>query len=180
MTGIILAFPKMEEGKSIRNILIRNGFSNVFVCTTGLQAMQHADDLRQGIVVSGYKLTDMIYHELEHNLPADFEMLLIASAQLLSRRSESAVVSLGMPLKVHELISTLHMMQDTIERKRRKKKLAKPSRTKEEEEILQKAKQVLMERNGFTELEAHKYIQKCSMDSGNNLVETAQMVLSMF
>ena len=27
--------------------------------------------------------------------------------------------------------------------------------------------------------EAHRYIQKCSMDSGTNMVETAQMILSM-
>ena len=31
----------------------------------------------------------------------------------------------------------------------------------------------------MTEAEAHRYIQKCSMDSGTNLVETAQMVISL-
>mgnify|MGYP000556223929 CR=1 FL=1 len=36
-----------------------------------------------------------------------------------------------------------------------------------------------MERNYLTEEEAHKYLQKCSMDSGTNLVETAQMVLTL-
>ena len=36
-----------------------------------------------------------------------------------------------------------------------------------------------MSRNHMTEEQAHKYIQKCSMDSGTNLVETAQMVLAM-
>ena len=36
-----------------------------------------------------------------------------------------------------------------------------------------------MERNNMTEEEAHRYIQKCSMDSGTNLVETAQMVLTL-
>ena len=37
----------------------------------------------------------------------------------------------------------------------------------------------MMERNRMTEPEAHKYLQKCSMDSGTNLVETAQMVLTL-
>jgi response regulator NasT len=37
-----------------------------------------------------------------------------------------------------------------------------------------------MERNSMTEEEAHRYIQKHSMDNGTNMVETAQMVLSMF
>ena len=36
-----------------------------------------------------------------------------------------------------------------------------------------------MSRNHMTEQEAHKYIQKCSMDSGTNMTETAQMVLAM-
>ena len=40
-------------------------------------------------------------------------------------------------------------------------------------------KRLLMERNGMSEEEAHRYIQKCSMDSGTNLVETAQMVISL-
>jgi response regulator NasT len=37
-----------------------------------------------------------------------------------------------------------------------------------------------MERNNMTEEEAHRYMQKTSMDSGTDLVETAQMILSLF
>ena len=35
-----------------------------------------------------------------------------------------------------------------------------------------------MARNRMTEEEAHRYLQKCSMDSGNNMAETAGMVLA--
>ena len=41
------------------------------------------------------------------------------------------------------------------------------------------AKELLMERNHITESEAHRYIQKCSMDTGNSLVETARMILTI-
>ena len=37
----------------------------------------------------------------------------------------------------------------------------------------------MMERNNMTETEAHRYIQKCSMDSGTNMVETAHMILDI-
>ena len=37
----------------------------------------------------------------------------------------------------------------------------------------------MMERNNMTEQEAHRYIQKCSMDSGTNMVETAYMILEI-
>lgn len=52
-------------------------------------------------------------------------------------------------------------------------------RSAEEDFVIQRAKEILMSRNHMTESEAHKYLQKCSMDSGTNVVETAQMVLSM-
>ena len=51
--------------------------------------------------------------------------------------------------------------------------------TAEEKELILKAKALLMDRNTMTEPEAYRYIQKCSMDSGTNIVETAEMVLSI-
>ena len=47
-----------------------------------------------------------------------------------------------------------------------------------EQKTIDDAKALLMERNHLSEEEAHKYIQKLSMDSGNNLVETAEMILA--
>lgn len=39
---------------------------------------------------------------------------------------------------------------------------------------------ILMQRNHLSEEEAYRYIQKSSMDSGTNMVETAQMILMLF
>ena len=36
-----------------------------------------------------------------------------------------------------------------------------------------------MVRNNMSEEEAYRYLQKSSMDSGTNMVETAEMVLSI-
>lgn len=51
MTNVIVAFPKPEDAKSIRNILVKNGFPVVAVCTSGAQTLQYADDLHNGVVV---------------------------------------------------------------------------------------------------------------------------------
>ena len=79
MSSIVVVFPKKENATNIRNILVRNGFSVMAVCTTGAQAIQYADDLDDGIIVCGYKLSDMLYTELREYLPETFEMLLVAS-----------------------------------------------------------------------------------------------------
>ena len=76
-------------------------------------------------------------------------------------------------------MDTLEMMVQSQARIRRKQRLRPKERNMEEQNLIMRAKELLMERNNMTESEAHRYIQKCSMDSGTNLVETAQMVISL-
>ena len=179
MTSVIVVFPKIEDAKNIKNLLNRSGFNVIMACTTGAQALHQIDHLDEGIVVCGYKMADMIYSELREYMPAQFEMLLVASQNLWSECSSNNLVCLAMPIKVHELVNTLQMMVQTLERKKRKAKQKGKIRTPEEKALILEAKHLLMERNNMTEEEAHRYIQKCSMDSGTNMVETAQMVLSI-
>lgn len=177
--NIIVAFPKIENGKSIKSILIKNGFHVSGVCTAGAKTLQYADMLEEGIVVCAGRLKDMTSHQLREYLPDSFEMLVISGTGFLEEERMERVLYLTMPMKVHELVSTMEMMAYAMERKKRKKKFRQPERSEEEKEALQKAKEVLMERNHMTEEEAHRYMQKISMDSGTGLVETAQMILSL-
>jgi response regulator NasT len=85
-----------------------------------------------------------------------------------------------MPIKVHTLSDTLNMMIETQLIMRQKNRKQPKIRNEKEQKLILEAKVLLMERNSMTEDEAHKYIQKCSMDSGNSLVETAGMVMSIY
>lgn len=42
MTNVIVLFPKIEDAKNIRNLLVRHGFRVSAVCTTGAQALASA------------------------------------------------------------------------------------------------------------------------------------------
>ena len=64
-----------------------------------------------------------------------------------------------------------------LNRRQRRTRPVQKKRNEKEQRIIEDAKQLLMERNHLSEKEAHKYIQKLSMDSGNSLVETAEMIL---
>lgn len=179
MIHIIVVLPKIEDAKGIRGVLMKNGFPVTAVCSTGAQVLSQIRDLNDGIVICGYKMTDMIYTELRDCLPEGFDLLLLASQAVLNDHQGSGVICLGMPLQVHDLINTVDMMCRTITRRRRKEKAKPIKRRPEEEALIKEAKELLMGRNHMTEEEAHRYIQKCSMDSGTNMVETAQMVLFM-
>lgn len=180
MNGIIVAFQKQEDAISIKNILVRNGYKVSSVCTTGTHVLAAADDYNDGIVVCGYKITDMLYYQLRESLPKEFEMLVLASPAKFEGEQYEGVVNVAMPLKIYDLINTVEMLNNTIIRRKKKRKNQPKTRSPEDMRKLKDAKDILMNRNNMSEEEAHRYMQKISMDSGVNMVETAEMILNLY
>ncbi|MCD8022173.1 MAG: ANTAR domain-containing protein [Lachnospiraceae bacterium] len=178
-SNIIIVFPKPEDAKNVRNLLIRSGYQVRAVCTTGSQALSAADRLGSGVIVCGYKFADMIYSELYEDMPSSFGMLLVASGRVASEGIKEGVLCVTMPFRVNDLLDSLDTVITQLERRRRRKRAMAPQRSDDDKKIIAEAKALLMERNKMTEEEAHRYLQKTSMDSGTNMVETAQMLFAL-
>ena len=181
MSTLIVAFPKLEAAKAVRNLLIHRGFDVAVPCTSGAQAINQADTLSDGIIICGYKLSDnMVYTELYEYKPKSFEMLLVASQNRWEDCQDNGIVCAAMPIKVNDLVSTIEMMLQAQIRRRKKLRSQPRKRSPKEQKIIDDAKHLLMERNNMSEQEAFRYIQKCSMDSGNTMVESATMVMGIY
>ena len=179
MTNIIVAFSKPEDARNIRNIIVKHGFLVTCVCNSGAQALNSLDGLRGGIIVCGYRFDDMLYTGLKELMPPEFEMLLVASARKVGGAAPEGITWLPIPLMVQDLIETLERMDQEQVRRKKIQRQKPAGRSEEEKGYIRQAKELLMERNGMTESEAHRYIQKCSMDSGSSLVETAQKLIRL-
>lgn len=177
MVNIIVAFPKTEDATNIKNLLVRSGYSVTAVCTSGAKVLSVANEYNAGIIICGYKFVDMLYSEIKANLPEYFEMILLASQSKLSDAIGTGVVSVAMPIKVNDLKNTIDMLAESITRRRKKLKEQPKKRNPKEQQIIDIAKKILIEKNNLTEYEAHRYIQKTSMDTGTNMVETAEMII---
>ena len=180
MNSVIIAFPKMEVAQNVKKILSQSGYQVIAICTTGAAVLSHIEDLDSGIIVCGSRFVDMMYSEIYECLPEGFQMLLIASASVVFEREIPNLVCLSMPLKVRELLETLEMMDYSVTRYKKKKRRKPKVRSEEEKQIIEKAKIILMNRNGLTEEEAHHYIQKKSMDNGTGLVDVSHMIINLF
>ena len=179
MIDIIVVFPQIKDGQGIRNLLVRNGYRVGIACTSGAQAKSYMDNIDYGIIVCGYKFSDMMYSELFHDLGPTFEMLLVASRAKLEEGVADGIVCVEMPLKSYDLLNTLEMTMEALERIRKKGRQKPKERNVAQKAIIEEAKKLLMDTRNMTEEEAHRFIQKSSMDSGTNMVETAQMVLQI-
>ena len=119
MSNIVIAFSKPEVAAGIKKILTQSGYSVQAVCTTGAQALASVNNLECGILICGCRFMDMMYMEIHDYLPPEFQMLLIASPSSIQEREVSNLVCLSMPMKVHELLQTIEMMEGDIQRRRR-------------------------------------------------------------
>lgn len=120
MVNVIIVFPKIEEAKSIKNLLIRNGISVTKVCTTGAQAAQAADACDDGVIICGYKFLDMMYSDLENYIPKYFDMIVLSSKKNYEEVRDSGVVCLSMPIKSMDFVNTVSLTIENLlwERKR--------------------------------------------------------------
>ncbi len=180
MQNIIVAFARQTDAQNFKSILMRGGYEPAYVCTTGAQVLNAMENLGNGVVVCGFRLGDMLYSELVSDMPAFFQMLLVCSpAKADDIEPSENVMYLPTPLKKADLYSTLTIMVEGVQKRRKKLKEKNRFRSSEDQKIVDQAKALLMERHKMTEPEAHKYLQRCSMDSGTSLLETAEMVISL-
>lgn len=188
MESIIVVFPKAEDASRIRGLLIRGGCSVYAACCSGAAALQAADRLGEGTLVCAVRLPDMMYDRLFELLPGSFDMLVLASQRMIEEEmvetfvgggtSRAVIRTLALPAPMERILSELEALEERRSLRRRAH-ISVRHRTDEDRQVLDLAKRALMERRGITEEEAHRYIQKASMDSGTNVVETAQMILRL-
>lgn len=177
MSVIVIVLPNIEDAKKIGKMLVSHGFAQVKACASASGALQEACQHSHGLVISGYRLRDMYFQDLANNLPRNFELLLLGSPGVISEAG-AGILSLTTPIRVYDLVNTVEMVLRQLE-KRIKKEKKPPKRSEPEENYIKNAKLLLMERNYLSEEEAYRYIQKSSMDNSTNMVETAQMILTL-
>ena len=109
------------------------------------------------------------------DLPDSCILLVIATQAQLQFCDNEDIFRLPAPVSRSDLMASVRL---ALQMEHRLEKLVRPRRNEEEKAIIEQAKALLMERNGMTEEQAHRFIQKRSMDNGTRMVQTARLVLN--
>lgn len=105
-------------------------------------------------------------------------MLVISSPGNLELCGDRNLIKLAVPSSRAEFFASLDLARESLQ--------AAPGsrlhiqRSAEEERLICRAKAVLMEVNLMSEAEAHRFLQKYSMDTGLRLAETARLILERY
>lgn len=175
MRQVIVAFESRANRERIRDILESTGEFSCLLCQNGDEVRRVVRKLRLDIVVCGFKLGEESSESVFFDLPQRCVMLMIAPQDRLELCEAEGIFKLQTPLRRSELLASVRMLAQL----RYPGRDSGPAqRSQEERELVQRAKAVLMDRHGMTEEQAHRFLQKQSMDNGARLTDTARLVLA--
>ena len=171
MERVLLAFENEGTGEKIRALLEQTGAARAILCRTAAQARVLAAQQNIHTVICSFRFPDGSARELFYDLPPGSTMVLLARQDVQALWMEAGVFSLSPPISRRALLETLQAAL-TAARPR-----SRPARSQEEQALNAKAKALLMERWDIGEGQAHRMLQKRSMDEGRKLSETARLLL---
>lgn len=174
---IVVAFSNENNRNRIAELLEVSNHIPRKLCRSGKEAIRSIREMGHGLVVCGYKLTDMTADDLAYDLGDSALVLVVAPPPMLSMCENISICKLPTPIKRADFVSTVEML---LELESQKAPLSIPKRSDEEKELIKQAKMILMEKCSMTEPEAHRFIQKKSMDTGFKLISTARIIIRSY
>lgn len=175
MNTVIAAFENPKFGRQVGELLEGAGAAQVLPCSSGDQVRRLLQRQGAGCVVCGPRLTDGPSEWLVDDLPPSCLMLMVGPKHQLDLCGNPDVFKLPTPLRREETLLTIRLL---LQFSRRLERTTRTSRAAAEQREIDRAKRFLMERRGLTEEEAHRRLQKRSMDEGWRLAQTARKVLA--
>ena len=176
MQPVIVAFEGIANGGKIKELLESGGEFSCLVCRSAAEVKRAVHKQPRSIIVCGFKLADETCEGLFYDLPTGCFMLMVAPRARLELSGTEGIFKLQSPVRRGELLASVRMLAQFQRYIPREKGPAK--RDGEAQKLIARAKAVLMDRHGMTEEQAHRFLQKQSMDNGAKLTDTARLVLA--
>ncbi|ABO51315.1 response regulator receiver and ANTAR domain protein [Desulforamulus reducens MI-1] len=182
---VLLADPDPDFRKKLKDILQQNDYLVVAETEDGRSTLQAAFQNQPDIILMEGELPGSKGLEIariieEHHLAAVVLVTSFSHRELLEEAKVSSVLGFIIkPVDDINLIVTLEMALATFKRMVRMEEENKKLKKKlEEKRLVEQAKRLLIEKKGFNEQTAHRYMQKVSMDRCCSLAKVAQLVIS--
>jgi hypothetical protein len=174
---IIVAFANPEAQNQIQRLLQSQGIAPAGCFSTGAEVIRLVRKLGTASVVCGFKLRDMTAANLAENLLGLAPVLVVSTAARLSFCEGENLFKLAFPASRADFFSSLSLLCQIEEQQLRPPVMRKKV---SEQKLVTQAKELLMDICQMSEAEAHRFLQKRSMDTGMRLVETAQLVIDTY
>lgn len=195
MRSVIIAHPDHDMAGKLHQLLRSRGLPVLGVATSGAHVLQQAAHCDEGgVVICPFRLHDMSANEIRRLLDPASDLLVLVNASQISQVYGAGIYTLVQPFSGQDILDAAsglleHQLPQILQQPTEELRYGQPqvsspaqdktatNRSSEEQQILERAKAFLMQRKHMTEPEAHRFLQKRSMESGIRIVELAKRLL---
>lgn len=177
MDTVIVAFESGVMCQRFSELLESTGTARCLTCRSGDQVRRLLSGQQVRCVICGPHLTDGPAEWLYEDLPPACSLLLVGPQHILDHCSSREAFKLATPIRKEEAVSTVRLLLQFAHRMER---FVRPRRSDTEQELVDRAKELLMTHKGLSEGEAHRTLQKRSMDAGSRMTQTARQIIAEY
>ncbi len=170
--NIFIAFDNRKIAVSIAKILIENGNNVVSIAKNTAELIRSRHYYHGGIIITGCVFDGTRMEKIVDSASEEFTFIILGNKGQLDDFNNDKVFKLSMPLQKNDLICSVEMLM-TMDTQ------YKPTahKNQDEEKIIIRAKHLLIDMYNMSEEQAHRYMQKKSMDTGRKLADIARIII---
>lgn len=184
MVRIIIAFGNDSQSIKIKNLLTENGYTVIDLVKDGQECLRKARLLKPDLVILDFDLPLFTGYDVAKVLSEDK----ISSTLLIVNDNQKSLInehrdrwdctSLIKPINRSALISTVELIITNNKKIRLlQNEIQELKESLEVRKLVEKAKGILMTKQGLSEQEAFRKIQRQSMDKGIPMKEVAKAII---
>lgn len=183
MKSVIIAFANPLLTSWATTVLSRGGYTIEYSFRTAGDIARVADFCTSPVVVCGFQFADMTAEGLMSVLGGRLAMVAVVLPHQRNLVDRLDIPVVPYPVSALELVQAVEEAERTAARaalgiSSAGTSVSRPEeRPAEEKLLILKAKGILMQRFRMTESQAHRCIQKTSMDRSLKLIDTARMII---
>jgi response regulator NasT len=184
---VIIASSNEKNARQLGLFLTENGYNVIGETLDGYDLLRRVHTVYPDIVIVDYKLRGMSGHEVSEVLISERicpVIAMISSTELqyfINLSQEPTFAPLVKPCNKNTLLNTMALLVKTSKSiSKLESKVSKLTSEQDTKKIINKAKKLLIEHMYLTEEEAHRRIQKQSMDKGISKVKIAEAIILMY
>jgi response regulator NasT len=172
--NVFIAFDSKKTAYTIAKMVISEGYEVAGVAKDLIHLKTILSYYKGGILIMGSRFCSMAVDDLLEDVSDDVDVILIGNINQLATCHDERVFKLALPLKKNDLICSVEMFISVDNASGKV-----PTKSVADDKLISRAKRVLIDRYDMNEEQAHRYIQKKSMDSGKKLVDIAKIIVSL-
>jgi len=174
MKSVLIAFSNPLMSRTVSSLLVHGGYAVEAFCKSAEDVLQVSESCASHVVVNGFSFPDMDLESLYHRLNGRLAMVTVLFPHQINMIKIREMAMISYPPSEDELLYAVERVDKYVSSRGQSHPHV---RTAEEILLIHKAKEIITDKLGATEDQAHRFLQRFSMNHGLRLADSAKKVI---